>query len=158
MSKRSVAHATFSIERVYDASPVRVFQAFADKDAKHRWFGCGDGWDVQEYTLDFRVGGRETFRGSFQGGPVHRNDTIYRDIIPDERIIYAYDMFMDDVRISVSLTTIEFRPEGKGTRLVLTEQDAFLDGYDNAGSREEGTRELLEALGAELRRERVGAK
>lgn len=62
-------------------------------------------------------------------------------------------MHLDENRISVSLATVELRPEGKGTRLVFTEQGAFLDGYDDAGSREHGTRELLDALGAALRRE-----
>lgn len=59
-------------------------------------------------------------------------------------------MHLDGVRISVSLTTIELKPQGGGTKLVLTEQGAFLDGYDDAGAREEGTRELLDALGRSL--------
>ena len=42
--------------------------------------------------------------------------------------------------------TIEFEPAGKGTKLVLTEQGAFLDGYDDAGSRKRGTGGLLNAL------------
>jgi uncharacterized protein YndB with AHSA1/START domain len=41
MSDRSLAHATFAIERVYDASPARVFEAWADPVAKRRWFGAG---------------------------------------------------------------------------------------------------------------------
>jgi len=32
----------------------------------------------------------------------------------------------------------------------MTEQGAFLDGYDDAGSRERGTQQLLDALGASL--------
>jgi len=42
--------------------------------------------------------------------------------------------------------TIEFEPAGEGTKLILTEQGAFLDGYDDAGSRERGTAGLLDAL------------
>ncbi len=55
-------------------------------------------------------------------------------------------------KLSVSLATIELTPAGKGTRLVLTEQGAFLDGYDDNGSRERGTNELIEKLGAWLAR------
>jgi dihydrofolate reductase len=42
------------------------------------------------------------------------------------------------MRISVSLATVELAPEGAGTRLVFTEQCAFLDGHDtpNSASRE----------------------
>jgi hypothetical protein len=59
-------------------------------------------------------------------------------------------MCLDDKRISVSVATIEFKPAGRGTRLVLTEQGAFLDGFDNPALREEGTRELIEALARSL--------
>ena len=51
--------------------------------------------------------------------------------MPNERIIYGYDMHLDDKRISVSLATVEFKPAGKGTRLTFTEQGAFLDGFDD---------------------------
>ncbi len=34
---------------------------------------------------------------------------------------------------------------------MVTEQGAFLDGYDDAGSREQGTGFLLDRLGASLR-------
>jgi hypothetical protein len=46
---------------------------------------------------------------------------------------------------------VEFKPAGAGTRLTVTEQGAFLDGYDDAGSRERGTRELLNNLERTLR-------
>jgi hypothetical protein len=39
--------------------------------------------------------------------------------------------------------------------LILTEQGAYLDGHDVADLREQGTRDLLEALDAELRRQPV---
>jgi uncharacterized protein YndB with AHSA1/START domain len=55
--------------------------------------------------------------------------------------------------MSVSLTTVEFKAEGTGTRLVFTEQGAFLDGLDKPADREHGTGELLNALGAELDRQ-----
>lgn len=73
--------------------------------------------------------------------------------MPDQRIVYTYDMHLDETRISVSLATVEFEPAGAGTRLVFTEQGAFLDGLDTPAQREQGTGELLDALGGELRRE-----
>ncbi|HZZ35516.1 MAG TPA: hypothetical protein VFE03_07295, partial [Caulobacteraceae bacterium] len=68
----------------------------------------------------------------------------------------SYEMHLDEAKISVSLTTIELRPAGAGTRLVFTEQGAFLDGWDNPALRESGTRELLDALEASLRTETAG--
>jgi uncharacterized protein YndB with AHSA1/START domain len=150
MSKRSVTHSTFVLERVYPATPARVFNAFADPKAKAKWFAGPPEWGPDKQSMDFRVGGRETSVGGPKGGPVHSFTALYQDIIPNERIIYTYEMQLDGKRISVSLASIELKPEGSGTRLTLTEHGAYLDGYDDAGQREHGTGELLNALGASL--------
>jgi uncharacterized protein YndB with AHSA1/START domain len=146
----SVTHSTFSIERTYDASPSRVFAAFADGEQKSQWFGGPDDWAEPVFEFDFRVGGREANRGGPKDGPIHSFEALYYDIVPDERIVYSYEMHLDDKRISVSLTTIELEPAGDGTRLTLTEQGAYLDDFDDPTLRETGTRDLLEALGAYL--------
>ena len=59
-------------------------------------------------------------------------------------------MHIDGKKISVSLATIDFEPQGKGTKLIVTEQGAFLDGYDDAGARERGTNDLMDQLAASL--------
>jgi uncharacterized protein YndB with AHSA1/START domain len=151
MTKRSVTHSTFVIQRRFDASPARVFNAFADPKAKARWFSGPPEWEPNISEMDFRVGGRETSRGGPPGGPVHSFDATYQDIIPNERIVYSYDMHMGDTRISVSLTTIELAPDGAGTHLKFTEQGAFLDAFDNPAVREEGTKGLIDALEASLK-------
>jgi uncharacterized protein YndB with AHSA1/START domain len=152
VTDRSVTHATFVVERTYDASPARVFAAWADPAVKARWFAGPEEWGPDEFELDFRVGGREVSRGGPQGGPVHTYSARYQDIVPDQRLVYSYSMHLDQTLISVSLATVELQPERGGTRLVLTEQGAYLDDYDDAGQREQGTADLLDALGAELRR------
>jgi uncharacterized protein YndB with AHSA1/START domain len=157
MTERSVTHATFVIERTYPASPARVFAAWSSREAKARWFRGPEEWGASEHELDFRVGGRERVSGGPKGGPVHTFEARYQDIVPDARIISSYDMHLDDQRISVSLATVELNPAGAGTRLIYTEQGAFLDGYDDAGAREHGTRELLEQLGRALERESASA-
>jgi uncharacterized protein YndB with AHSA1/START domain len=113
MTERSVTHATFVIERSYAASPARVFKAWSDPAEKKRWFGTSDDWVIEAYKLDFRVGGREISRGRPKaGGQMHAYDARYQDIVPNERIIIAYDMHLDARRISVSLATVELKPEG----------------------------------------------
>ncbi len=157
MTKRSVTHTTFVIERTYPASPARVFSALADPVRKARWFTGPEEWGPDERTMDFRVGGRETSRGGPKGGPVSFFDARYQDIVPDERIVFTYDMHLDDTRISVSLATIQIRREAFGTRLIFTEQGAFLDGYDNPAGREQGMGDLFDALGTYLLREPADA-
>lgn len=148
--KSSVVHSTFSVERTYPVPPTRVFAAFANQSTKRRWFAEGEGWEVEEFTMDFRVGGQEVARFRFTGGPPMGNDTVYLDIIPNERIVFAYTMTASGKRISISLATVEIAPSGAGTRLVYTEQGTFLDSEANIAGRVEGTRELLEKLGEEL--------
>jgi uncharacterized protein YndB with AHSA1/START domain len=150
-TKPKVTHGSFSIERSLGASPARVYAAWATRDAKARWFGGGEDWTEIRRVLDFRVGGHEHLSGRWRGGTVSRFDCRYYDILPNERIVYAYEMHLDETRISVSLATIEFKPQGAGTRLIVTEQGAFLDGYDDGGSRERGTKGLIDKLEAALK-------
>ena len=147
MSQRTVQHGSFTFEREFAFPPARVFAAWADRKAKEKWFAGPTGqWTPLERQMEFRVGGRERARGQWTNGRVSDFQATYHDIVQDKRIVYSYDMHIDDKKISVSLATIEFESAGKGTKLILTEQGAFLDGYDDAGSRERGTGGLLDAL------------
>jgi uncharacterized protein YndB with AHSA1/START domain len=143
MIDRSVEHAAFVVERVYDVSRDRVFAAWSDPQAKARWFDGSEG----EFELDFRVGGWERGRGALPDGREYAFEALYSDIVPDRRIVYTYDMLVDGIRISVSVATAEFEPEGDGTRLVFTEQGAFLDGHEMPARREQGMGSLLDSLG-----------
>jgi uncharacterized protein YndB with AHSA1/START domain len=157
MTERSVIHDTFTIERTYPAAPGRVFAAFASQEAKATWGGTGspepapDEPGVSEF--DFRVGGRERFGNLYQG-VTYRFDARYYDIVPDQRIVYAYEMYADDARISVSVATVEFAKAAEGTRLTLTEQGVYLDGLDGAEApslRRGGTEGMLDGLTGYLR-------
>jgi len=147
---RSVKHATFTIERTYAAAPARVFAALSTKEAKGKWFTGPAEWTRSKWELDFRVGGREVSAVGPPGGPEHIFVAQYLDIVPNARMIYAYDMFVGEKKLSVSLATFELVPAGKGTRLTLTEHGAFLDGHEDPAQREHGTRWLLEKLGETL--------
>jgi uncharacterized protein YndB with AHSA1/START domain len=146
MTERSAIHATFCVERVYAASPARVFSAFADPEKKAKWFKGPDEWGPADQKYDFRVGGEEHSIGGPPGEPPHRFYNRYLEIIPNERIVYTYWMHHGDPLASASIATIEFRPEGQKTRVVMTEVGVFVDGYYSAEGREEGTRLLLEAV------------
>ncbi len=149
---RSVVHATFHLEHTYDAPVARVWKALTDETTKQTWFGGTPGrWELLERHMDVRVGGRERLKGRSEGGVVSTFDATYHDVIPNERLVYTYEMHMDDKKISVSLATMQLKAEGEKTTLMVTEQGAFLDGYDDAGSREQGTGHLLDALGASLK-------
>ncbi len=146
----SAQHGSFTLERSFDAAVATVFQAWADKDAKARWFAPPAACTDVIRTQNFEVSGRDRFKATWPGGRITEFNCEYRDIVENERIVYVYDMHLDGKKISVSLATILFAKSGKGTKLTVTEQGVFLDGYDDSGSREQGTNQLLDALGRAL--------
>jgi uncharacterized protein YndB with AHSA1/START domain len=149
----AIVHASFSVERTFPEPPARVFAAFADPELKARWFHGPDDWTPTVRTFDFREGGHETAAGAVPGEWSSRFEADYHVIEPDSQIVYSYVMYHDDVRLSVSVTTIELDAldDGAATRIVFTEQGAYFEEGDAANaSREAGTIELLEQLGASL--------
>jgi uncharacterized protein YndB with AHSA1/START domain len=83
---------------------------------------------------------------------VFTNHTIYRDIVPERRIVFSYTMSLGDKCFSSSQATIELLPTQKGTDLIFTEQAAFFEGADGPKMREEGWRLLLDQLALEMAR------
>lgn len=153
MKERSVTHTTFTIERSYPTRPQRVFAAFSDPAKKRRWFVEDEAAVVEVFEMEFRVGGNERVRFRAGNGMLLTNETVYRDIVPNQRIVMAYNMSVGDRRISSSQATMEFLPAGQGTNLIFTEQSAFFEGADGPQIREAGWRELLERLAKEIERQ-----
>lgn len=136
----TVTNATFVIERVLNASPARVFAAYRSLEAKNAWFKAPTDIETLDRDLDFRVGGKERFRARWPSGLVTDFQATYHDIVGDERIVLVYDLLHDGEMLSVSLLTLELRAEGGRTRLIHTEQGAYLTGGDEAvRGREHGT-------------------
>ncbi len=153
MTERSANHGTFVIERTYPmATPQRVFAAWSDSDAKAVWMDDPDfKSDGSETELEFKVGGHERFGGiDPEKSTTYRYDATYYDIVDGERIVYCYEMYSGDDRMSVSVATVEFAPDRDGTRLTYTEQGVFLDDIDKIEARQEGTEWLLDNLGKYL--------
>lgn len=142
----SVTHAAFTLERRLGHTPAQTYSAFADPALKRRWFANPGGWPDGEWSLDFRIGGEEVNRGGAGSGVFRDFRSRYHDIVEHERIVFAYDLRHDGRLLSVSLTTVEFLPDGGGTRLRFTEQGAFFGDAADAAARKHGTGKLLDAL------------
>ena len=150
-SGKTVTFGTFTLERTFDRPAKTVFEAWASREAKNAWFGEGDDFlsSIDEYRLDFRVGGEERLLGTLsQSGNTFDYNSVYGDIVDDERIVATYDVLINGRRISVSLLTVELQAVdgGAGTHLVMTEQGVFLDGLDTNEERIVGARESLDNL------------
>ena len=155
MSEQTVVHNTFVIERTYPHPVEKVFAAFADPSKKRRWFAEGHSHEVEEFTMDFRVGGNE--RSAYRMGPSTPfpgvplvSEGIYLDIVPNQRIVQAAHMAIGGKRISATMVTIELLPTAEGTDLLCTHQGAFFEGSDGPQMREQGWQKLFGQLDAEL--------
>jgi uncharacterized protein YndB with AHSA1/START domain len=148
----SVEHGTFTLERTFPHDRATVFAAWATADAKRGWYGEEIDFlsTMTRYELDFRVGGLEVLEGTLASGRAFALDSIYRDIVDGRRIVAVYDVRIDDRRISSSLLTVQFLDATGGCTMVVTEQGAFLDGFDTNAERTKGAAAELERLGAYL--------
>jgi uncharacterized protein YndB with AHSA1/START domain len=145
MTDHTVTHATFTLERTYPVPPAQVFTAWADPKIKVRWFSG----NPEDYEMDFRPGGIERNSGTHEN-KVITWESLYREIVTDERIVYTSVLCEQDTVATVSLTTVELVSESGGTRLVLVEAGAYLDGREQPAWREQGTTHWLDALGRHL--------
>lgn len=154
MPEPTVIHSTFVIERSYPQPPDRVFAAFAQPARKRRWYAEGD-HEIQEFEMEFRVGGSERFRYRFkEGHPIAgseiANDSTYQDIVPENRIVVTARMSLNGKPISITIVTLEFVASDTGTTLILTNQGTFVDWPQGAEMIEQGWRSLLERLAKDL--------
>ena len=155
MESTKVIHSTFVVERNFPKPPETVFAAFADPAKARRWYASGDGHEVEEFTSDFRVGGKQLLRyrlgpNTPVAGMIINNQAHFHEIQPNRRIVSAGTMDLEDKRILASLVTVELQPDGSGTGLVLTHQGAFFESGLTPEMLEAGWRGLLEKLAKDL--------
>jgi uncharacterized protein YndB with AHSA1/START domain len=154
VTETGIVHNTFTVERSYPQPPDRVFGAFAQPARKRRWYAEGD-HEIQEFEMEFRVGGSERLRYRFKPGhPIAGseidNQSVYQDIVPDKRIVMTGRMTLNGKPIQIALVTLEFLPSASGTDLVLTSQGTFIDWPGGDKMIEAGWRGLLGRVDAEL--------
>ncbi len=146
---RNAVHASFSMERTYPAPRDKVFAAFSDPALKRQW---AYGADENAHSIDFRVGGREHVEMPGPQGGTFSYDGIYFNIVDGERIVLTYSFAFGSSASGVTLATFEFADaENGGTHLKLTEQGAYLDGFDGPKFWQGGTSSLLDRLGEILK-------
>ncbi len=146
-------HGSFTQVLRLAAAPGRVFAAFCDLPVRQQWFRIPSLPGTAHHELDFRVGGHEIMRGTFAAaGPPEQVEyrSQFFDIVTDERIVFVFEQFLNGLRRSVSLATVELAPDTGGTCLTYTESFVFVvltgDGSADVAERQGGTRLLFNRL------------
>jgi uncharacterized protein YndB with AHSA1/START domain len=99
----------FVIERVFAASPEKLWKAITDKNEMKQWY-----FDLGEFRPEVGF----TFR--FEGGPDHKtyiHICEVTEVIPLKKLTYSWRY---EGYEGISYVTWELFPEEKGTRLKLT--------------------------------------
>lgn len=129
-------HGTATITRDLAHPPERVFAAFAEPEIRDSWFRM-PGQTGRE--LDFRPGGGESASAvtAIAGTTEHLEwrSHIF-DVVEDRRIVFAYEIVVNEVRRYVSLVTVELAPEAEGARIEYTEQFTVLVFTDTDGTQD----------------------
>lgn len=76
------------ITREFDAPPELVYEAWTTPGHVSRWWGAGHGSDVAA-EIDLRVGGNWRFTLRAEGGHEVAFHGTYREVEPDERLVYT---------------------------------------------------------------------
>lgn len=146
MTGTLISHGTFTVKRRFAVTAERLWRAWTQPEQMREWAAPAADWSFEVATFDFRPGGVAICRFGPPGEVPYQDVSRFDDILPQHRIVSAYAISKGDVRISSSVSSVEFLPDGDGTLLRITELGAYLDGRDSASGREGGVRQQLEHL------------
>ena len=107
--------AAVSTERVLAADPRTVFAAFRQPERLARWWGPSGFTNTFE-RFDFAPGGRWVFVMHGPNGASYPNESVFREIQPDARIVIEH-VVKPWYRLTVTLT-----PHGDGTHLTWVQE------------------------------------
>lgn len=132
------------LDRVLDAPPEVVFDAFVDPAAQHDLYADAPDW-VVESECDLRVGGSWTIAFGPPGREPARETNVFEEIERPRRLVYRSTMVLPSGSSLDTQIEVTFEPEGGKTRMTLAQR-----GFPTADMRDEysgGWASILEALG-----------
>ena len=127
---RIQSESTLRLERTFTSPPAKVFAAWTSAEALSRWFAPTDDYACAVAPFEPRTGGRYRVEMRHKGGAVHPVSGRYLEVVPPSRLVFTW-AWEDRPEEGEQLVTVEFQPDGAGTRLVLTHER-----FPNASSRD----------------------
>ncbi len=128
-------------ERVFDASPQRVWDAWTKPELIARWWGLRD-TATRVDALELRPGGAWRFVETGSGGAEYAFRGVYREIVPPTRLAFTFEWEGEPGHVLVD--TLDFQDLGDGrTKLVVhalfhtrEERDGMIDAGMEGGLNE----------------------
>jgi uncharacterized protein YndB with AHSA1/START domain len=160
-------HGTVSQDVVVTAPIALVWSAFAELEFRDRWFSLPGERSSRSHELDFRVGGEEVTRSTFNNLATPEYLELrarFLEIVPERSITTHTQLRLDGSLRIASVATIELQPDDGGTRVSYTEQYQCFglvgdgSGDQERGEREGGTRFMLRRLAIALEEAMAGAR
>jgi uncharacterized protein YndB with AHSA1/START domain len=148
-------HGAVDQELLLAAPIATVWSAFAETEFRERWFSLPGERSTRSHELDFRVGGEEITRSTFNNmDKVERLELRARflDIVPEQRITFHSAFRLNDELRIASVASTTFETTKDGTRVHYVEQYQCFglvgdgSGEQERGEREGGTRFMLRRL------------
>ncbi len=135
---------SLTLKRRLKAPPGKVFAAWTDPEKIVRWFGPAAtiAGSVQAH-VDVRPGGRYRMNFTTEDGEQHQVSGVYREVVPDSRLVFTWAWRSTPER--ESLVTVTIVPDGDGALLTLHHEQFFdqkaRDGHEHGWT---GTLDKLE--------------
>jgi uncharacterized protein YndB with AHSA1/START domain len=132
------------ITQELDAPRQLVYQAWTTPELVRRWWS-GTRGEMTTVEMDLRVGGRWRYVMVTEGGEVAFHGE-YREIIPNERIVYT-EVF-EGTPGAHALTAVTFtEAAGQTTLAILIRYDSGQDRDKHSAYMKDGLQEALDLLG-----------
>jgi uncharacterized protein YndB with AHSA1/START domain len=122
MSTAAAVKPSLIIKRRFNAPPAKVFSAWTDAEKVKRWMGP-DEVQVLSAEIDARTGGRYHWVMKAPNGEEHDVSGVYREVIPNEKLVFTWAWKSTPERESV--VTLTFNHDGAGTLMTLMHEQFF---------------------------------
>ncbi len=145
------AKPSLTLKRHFKAPPEKVYAAWTDPQQLMQWFGPA-GAKMAVAKADVKVGGKFAAGFSTPDGERHDVSGIYREVMPNRKLIFTWAWRTTPER--ESLLTLTFKPDGEGTMFTLLHEQFFdqaaRDGHERGWT---GTMDKLANFVAQQRRD-----
>ena len=135
------------LERIFDAAPERVFDAWTNPEVLRRWWAAGPDWEGVSAEVDLRVGGRLRLAMQDPGADrPYAGGGEYTVVERPARLAFTWRW--EDRDDPETLVTIDFHRHGDGTRLVLAHSG--LGSEESRAGHADGWTKCLDNLGTRV--------